>query len=637
MTPDEPEHKALPMRGSVVDGRYEVVELVGQGGFGWVFEVRHRLLGQRFAMKILNPTIARDRDWIARFREEAKATSLIGHESIVFVTDFGACPRYGYYFVMEFLEGQTLGDYLLERPRYQADLGLVRQFAMTAASALGAVHELDIVHCDLKPTNVMMVQRRGQTQFRFLDFGTSTLVVGAGQDDVVLGTPAYMAPEQSLGLAVDARADQFSLGCIVYEMIAGRVPWVTRKWEDAFPEPRSKNPPEELDGIRADVESSVHTVVMKALSLGRSARWPDVESFVEALLEALPVESGEAFEPMDDPFDSIRVASGFERSLSAPRVMVPQDGASMIIEVDPFDPDASDEFASARFEVNVVYRTANRLRREWRRNVIAGGLFLPSATRPAIGSLVRINLTYLPGQTSVELDAEVVSHRDGAEGEAMGFGVRFEADGADRFRRFVRDLQLGLELSHNDMLRRIRDFDPDAPLSAGEAFILSRLDQPVPFGRIRAICSGLPFDVDECVDSLLDRGWLRAEPQEFQEHGLSEVTEIFEQEPSSSGRVHLSDDEISQANETVNFFLGQKNFLAAFHVLKNAISLAPRYVDFYAKHAEIAYRFMGDLDTAKASIDQALELAPERGDLKKLASVIEAAREERKSRRPPTR
>lgn len=611
------------MRGSQVDGRYDVIEMLGEGGFGWVFEVKHKLLGQRFAMKILHPNIARDRDWISRFREEAKATSLIGHESIVFVTDFGACPEYGYYFVMEYLDGQTLGDYLSDQKDRQADLRLVRQFAMTAAAALGAVHELDIVHCDLKPGNIMLVKRRGRLEFKFLDFGTSTIVAHAGKTDMVFGTPAYMAPEQATGHKVDTRADVFSLSCILYEMIGGKEPWYTENWNDAFPEMRNRHPPDGLEMLRKEVSDEVDEVIRRGLAMARSDRWPDVESMVQALVNVLDVEEGDEFEPMDDPFDSIRINDQFARSLTAPRVEVPQEASSMVIELDGFDPDDSEAWdSSIRTEISVVYRTANRLRREWRRNVIGGGLFLPSEARPAIGAAVRLILTYAPGQRSVEINAEVVSHRDDAAGSPLGFGVSFEGDGSKTFRKFIRDLQLGLDLSHEDFLRRIRDFDSDAPLTAGEAFILSRLDDPLPFGRIRAMCSGLPFEVEQCIDGLLDRGWIVAESGTPGESELSEVTEIFEQE-GDTAFVQLSVDEVESVRETVAFFIEQRNYMAAVHVLKNAIRLAPSHVDFHVRYAELTYRFLGDSSEARRAIERARELAPDDDDVRKVAEMIE--------------
>ncbi|MFW6053582.1 MAG: serine/threonine protein kinase, partial [Persicimonas sp.] len=153
-----PTHRSnLPGPGAEIDGRYRVVDRIGEGSYGWVFAVEHLLLGQTFAMKILHPRIASEPSWIARFREEAKSTALIGHENIVFVTDFGKCPDWGSYFIMEYLEGRTLEEVLSDGE----PLGVQRsvQIAMQAAGALSAAHDQGIVHRDLKPGNIMLVER----------------------------------------------------------------------------------------------------------------------------------------------------------------------------------------------------------------------------------------------------------------------------------------------------------------------------------------------------------------------------------------------------------------------------------------------------------------------------------------------
>jgi serine/threonine-protein kinase len=217
-----------PLVGKLVDGRYQVEGVLGEGGMGKVYRVRHVALDRPFALKALRPDLARERDLAERFIQEAKTTAAVHHPNIVSITDFGQLPDDSPYFVMELLLGQTLADVVQAGgpvPSARA-VRIIRQ----VANALGAAHAAGIVHRDLKPENVFLVggaADRGVDDVRVVDFGAAK-VLGASRltkTGIVFGTPHYMSPEQASGGSVDHRADIYALGIMMYEMFTGRVPF----------------------------------------------------------------------------------------------------------------------------------------------------------------------------------------------------------------------------------------------------------------------------------------------------------------------------------------------------------------------------------------------------------------------------
>jgi eukaryotic-like serine/threonine-protein kinase len=238
---------ADPLIGKTVDGRYEVTRVLGEGGMGTIYEVRHTTLGRRFALKVLRRDIA-DKELNLRFIQEAKAAAAIGHPNIVAVNDFGSIEIEGGgsvpYFVMEHLEGEGLAEVLRREttiePRRAA--GIVEQ----CVSGLAAAHAAGVIHRDLKPDNVFLTHVGEREFVKLLDFGVAKMA-GAGrltQAGTVFGTPHYMSPEQAAGHPIDNRADIYALGIILYECLSGRVPFeadsymgVLTKHMFAVPEP----------------------------------------------------------------------------------------------------------------------------------------------------------------------------------------------------------------------------------------------------------------------------------------------------------------------------------------------------------------------------------------------------------------
>jgi serine/threonine-protein kinase len=221
------------MIGSIV-GNYRIVRELGRGGMGAVYLGEHTLLGRQAAIKLLRADLCEDREVVQRFFNEARASSLIRHGGIVDVLDFGQHEDGRAYLIMEFLSGESLGTRLDREIQLPAELAV--RIAWQIAAALAAAHAKGIVHRDLKPDNLLLVPDEavvGGVRVKILDFGIAKLSghLDAGgvrtQTQISFGTPHYMSPEQLRSAArVDARTDIYALGCILYEMLGGRPPFV---------------------------------------------------------------------------------------------------------------------------------------------------------------------------------------------------------------------------------------------------------------------------------------------------------------------------------------------------------------------------------------------------------------------------
>jgi eukaryotic-like serine/threonine-protein kinase len=272
--------------GTVVTETYRVVGLLGKGGMGAVWEAHHlRLPGKKVAIKVLHADVAGDEESLARFRREAEIATRLGHPNIVEVHDFNTLPSGAPYLVLEHLEGESLDARIDREPLSLAEtIDVVRQIG----SALRAAHREQVIHRDLKPQNVFLAETAdGEVVTKVLDFGISKIrgsQTVKTHDSSMLGTPQYMSPEQALGEhgAVDARTDVFALGAMVYEMLCGwpaflgaTIPEVVFKVVYEQPKPLAERCPE--------LPARVVEAIERALAKKQEERFPDIESFVEAL------------------------------------------------------------------------------------------------------------------------------------------------------------------------------------------------------------------------------------------------------------------------------------------------------------------------------------------------------------------
>ncbi|MFO0757636.1 MAG: serine/threonine-protein kinase [Byssovorax sp.] len=292
-----------PMIGQIIDGRYEVTAVLGEGGMGTVYEVKHVALGRRFALKVLRRDIA-DTEHVARFVQEAKAAAAIGHPNIVAVSDFGEIrlpPRRDGardsmtsssapvpYFVMEFLTGISLAA-LLRAEKTLAPFR-VANILHQCASGLAAAHAAGVIHRDLKPDNIFLTRNNEREFVKLLDFGVAKMA-GAGRltrAGMVFGTPHYMSPEQAAGHSVDHRADIYALGVILYECFTGHVPFeadtymgVLTKHMFATPEP--------LDRLVPDASrlGALAPIAMRCLAKSPGERYASMAEVAAALEAAM--------------------------------------------------------------------------------------------------------------------------------------------------------------------------------------------------------------------------------------------------------------------------------------------------------------------------------------------------------------
>lgn len=222
-----------PLVGHTLDGKYRLDERLGIGGMGTVYRALHLLIDRPVAVKVLNQRFVEDEAARTRFRREARAAGRLQHPNAVTVTDFGESQDGYVYLVMELLEGRTLRDVLAK----EAPLDVARSVALMLqiSAAVAAAHEAGIIHRDLKPANIFIVQRAEvPAVVKVLDFGIAKLAAelldeedaqALTQVGAMIGTPRYMSPEQCDGVDLTPAADVYSLGCILYEMLTGTVPF----------------------------------------------------------------------------------------------------------------------------------------------------------------------------------------------------------------------------------------------------------------------------------------------------------------------------------------------------------------------------------------------------------------------------
>ena len=275
--------------GRVIADRYHIVDRLGQGGMGTVYLAEHIRMGRRCAIKLMNPNLLNDPDSLDRFTREAKNASLLNHPHVAGVYDFGETADGIVYLAMEFVEGESLASILNRKhaipERRALDLGC------QVADALSAAHELGIVHRDLKPDNIMICQPKpGQLLVKVVDFGIAKATQGSHQTvtrtGYVVGTPAYMSPEQILGETLDGRSDLYSLGCILFEMLSGQRAFAGPSGEVSMRR-RLTEPPPRLRSVKHALSKSLDDIVTKSMARSPEQRFQSAAELRHALQAVL--------------------------------------------------------------------------------------------------------------------------------------------------------------------------------------------------------------------------------------------------------------------------------------------------------------------------------------------------------------
>jgi eukaryotic-like serine/threonine-protein kinase len=293
-------------------GRFRLGKLLGQGGYGAVFEAEQISVGRRCAVKILQAQQIGAADNVSgRFRAEAVVTSRLAHPNTVVTYDFGHDPERDLLFLaMEFLEGRSLHELLEEEGALEIDVAL--HIVDQIASSLQDAHEQGVIHRDLKPHNVMILRRGADDYFvKVIDFGIAKLLSDAVLTEdgkqltmtgVMIGTPHYMAPEQIRGQSVDGRADVYALGHCIYKLLTGRTCFQGGAPMDIAIRQLSDRPlPLRALRDELDVSSSFERVVLRALEKEREARWPTMLEFTQALRETARAHRRTPPEPVIAP------------------------------------------------------------------------------------------------------------------------------------------------------------------------------------------------------------------------------------------------------------------------------------------------------------------------------------------------
>jgi len=283
----------MPEVGQLIHNKYRLVRLIGDGGMGSVYEAHHEVLGTSVALKFLHPELARRSGLVQRFLQEARVSARIQSPHVVRVTDVDQTTEGSAFIVMEYIQGKSLQtmyeDLYREGKRMSCDEGL--DYALQMMEGLEAAHAEGVVHRDLKPDNVMITKnRKGIRVLKVLDFGIAKLKVegdlgkkGLTRPGVVMGTPEYMAPEQAFSAdAVDARADIFSLGVMIFEMLAGRRP-VGGDEAHQIAAQYLTGQVSKLSDLMPDLPEGLCVAVHKAMSANKESRFDSVAEFREAI------------------------------------------------------------------------------------------------------------------------------------------------------------------------------------------------------------------------------------------------------------------------------------------------------------------------------------------------------------------
>ena len=287
---DEPRSRV----GEVLAGKYHLERLLGSGGMGSVYEALHAFTQRRVAVKMMHPHIARSRVASERFLREARAPGSIGHTGIVEVLDGGHAEDGSLYLVMEVLHGETLAAALKARRMHLQEIAPI---VLELLDILDAAHAAGFVHRDIKPDNVFLEHAGdAEIEVKLLDFGVAGVIAHDALEAVrdpkltragaVLGTPLYMSPEQALGRSVDARADLWSVGALLYQAVSGAPPYDGDSFQ-ALVVSISTQEHVPIGALRPDLPPRVHAVIERALRKDPARRWSSAREMANALSSAV--------------------------------------------------------------------------------------------------------------------------------------------------------------------------------------------------------------------------------------------------------------------------------------------------------------------------------------------------------------
>jgi len=270
-------------------GKYRIVRKIGEGGMGVVYLAEHALIGRRAAVKVLLPAYSHDLHIVNRFFNEARAIAAIKHPGLVDIYDFGTLDDGSAFLVMEWLSGESLAARVSRKGRLRPNFAV--EVARQIAGAMAAAHAESIVHRDLKPDNIYLVTDHDlpfATRVKVLDFGVAKVTsahTGAMRtaSHAVLGTPAYMSPEQCRGAgSVDGRSDVYALGCILFEMVTGQPPFVAEGMGEVFAD-HLRTPAPSPRALAPNVSDELSRTILRCLEKDPAARFASMTALADEL------------------------------------------------------------------------------------------------------------------------------------------------------------------------------------------------------------------------------------------------------------------------------------------------------------------------------------------------------------------
>ncbi len=279
-----------PLVGQILNGTYVVESVLGEGGMGRVYRAHHtRISNKCFAIKVLRPEFSPNAEMVARFRREAEAAACIDHPNVVGVFDVDETPEHCSYLVCEYLEGIDLSEHLARSGRLTIATAI--HIARQVCSALESAHAAGVMHRDVKPQNIFLLTDVGQAvtakpEIKVLDFGLSRFMDAVGTQltraGVIMGTPAYMAPEQAGGGAVDHRTDIYGLGAVIYAAITGNPPYEGETLQDLVLAVLNQDPPLPRS-INPEIPANLELLIQRAMARNPDERYRSMSELGQAL------------------------------------------------------------------------------------------------------------------------------------------------------------------------------------------------------------------------------------------------------------------------------------------------------------------------------------------------------------------